>query len=45
MKRIIAYTLFWFGMGMLLMLMLENEILGIVLIAVCLITSFLLFGC
>lgn len=45
MKRIIAYTLFWFAMGMLVMLVLSNEFLGIILIAGCLLVSYYLFGC
>lgn len=45
MKRIVAYTLFWFAMGMLVMLVLSNEFLGIVIIAVCLLASYYIFGC
>lgn len=45
MKRIIAYTLFWFAMGMLVMLLMGNTVFGIILIAVCILVSYLMFGC
>ena len=44
MKRIIAYSLFWFAMGMLVMLVLSSDFFGILLIAICMLTSYYLFG-
>ena len=45
MKRIFAYTLFWFTMGMLVMLILPNDFVGVLLIAGCLLASYYLFSC
>ncbi len=45
MKRILGYTLFWFAMGMLVMLVLSNEWWGILLIAACLLLSYYIFSC
>jgi hypothetical protein len=45
MKRIVGYTLFWFAMGMLVMLVLSNEFLGVLIVAVCLLVSYYIFSC
>ncbi len=45
MKRILGYTLFWFAMGMLVMLVLSNEFLGILIIAAALLISYYMFTC
>lgn len=45
MKRILGYTLFWFAMGMLVMLVLSNEFLGILIIAAVLLISYYIFTC
>lgn len=45
MKKVIGYTLFWFALGMLVMLVLSNEFVGILIIAVCLLLSFYISGC
>lgn len=44
MKRVWGYTLFWFAMGMMVMLVLSNELFGIFLIGICLVMSFFLFS-
>lgn len=44
MKRVWGYTLFWFAMGMMVMLVLSNELFGIFLIGICLVVSFFLFS-
>lgn len=45
MKRIIGYTLFWIAMGMILMMLLPNNFLGIVIIGAALLVSYYLFSC
>ena len=45
MKRIIGYTLFWIAMGMILMMVLPNNFLGIVIIGAALLVSYYLFSC
>jgi hypothetical protein len=45
MKRIVGYTLFWFAMGMFVMLVLSNEFLGVLIAAVCLLVSYYIFSC
>ncbi|MDD6638156.1 MAG: hypothetical protein PUE81_05195 [Lachnospiraceae bacterium] len=45
MRRVWGYTLFWFGMGMLLMYIIDGGIIGILLIAGALLLSYLLFSC
>jgi hypothetical protein len=45
MKRIVGYTLFWFAMGMLFMLVLSNEFFGVLIVAVCLLISYYIFSC
>ncbi len=45
MRRIIGFALFWFAMGMLVMLILSNEFLGFLIIAVCLILGYYIFCC
>jgi hypothetical protein len=45
MKRVIGYTLFWFALGMLVMLILPNEFIGILIIAACLFLSYYLSSC
>ena len=45
MKRILGYTLFWFAMGMLVMLVLANEWIGILIVAVSLLISYYIFSC
>ncbi len=45
MKRVLGYTLFWFAMGMLVMLVLSNDFVGILIIAVCLCLSYYISGC
>lgn len=43
MKKLIGYTLFWIGIGMLIMLMLKNIWIGILLIILLLLLGFILF--
>lgn len=43
MKKIWGYTLFWFGMGMLVMYIVGGGCIGIILIAAALLLSYLLF--
>lgn len=45
MKKLIGYTLFWIGIGMLLMLLITNIWIGILLIIILLIIGFNLFDC
>ena len=45
MKRVWGYTLFWFGIGMLMMFIIGGGFLGILLIAGALLLSYLLFSC
>ena len=45
MKKLIGYTLFWIGIGMLLMLLITNIWIGIFLIIILLIIGFNLFDC
>lgn len=47
MKRVWGYTLFWFGLGMLVMFLVDGGIVGILLIAGALLLSYLFFssGC
>jgi hypothetical protein len=45
MKRIWGYTLFWFGMGMLVMFVVGGGLPGILLIAGALLLSYWLFSC
>ena len=45
MKRLIGYTIFWIGIGMLLMLFITNIWIGIFLIIILLIIGFNLFDC
>ena len=45
MKRLIGYTIFWIGIGMLLMLLITNIWIGIFLIIILLIIGFNLFDC
>ncbi|MDD6481351.1 MAG: hypothetical protein PUF65_03590 [Lachnospiraceae bacterium] len=45
MKRVWGYTLFWFGMGMLVMFIIGGGVIGVVLIAAVLFLSYLLFCC
>jgi hypothetical protein len=45
MKRIWGYTLFWFGMGMLVMYIVGGGIIGILMIAAALLISYWLFSC
>lgn len=44
MKRVWGYTLFWFGMGMLVMYIVGGGFIGILLIAGALLFSYLLFS-
>ncbi len=43
MKKLIGYTMFWFGIGMLFMLCLTNICIGILLIILLLLIGFILF--
>lgn len=43
MKKLIGYTIFWIGIGMLLMLLLTNIWIGILLIILLLLLGFILF--
>lgn len=43
MKKLIGYTLFWIGIGMLVMLLLESIWIGILLIILLLLLGFILF--
>lgn len=43
MKRLIGFGLFWFAMGMILMLFLEAGLLVILIILLCLFLSYILF--
>lgn len=43
MKKLIGYTIFWFGIGMLLMLLIKNIWIGILLIILLLLLGFILF--
>lgn len=43
MRRLVGYTLFWFALGMIFMLILENTWLALVLIALFLIIGYNLF--
>ncbi|MBQ5675327.1 MAG: hypothetical protein IIV45_09655 [Lachnospiraceae bacterium] len=43
MKKLIGYTLFWVGIGMLIMLLITNICIGILLIILLLFLGFLLF--
>lgn len=45
MKRVIGFALFWLAFGMLLMMILQNIFVGILLIIICLLTSYTLFCC
>jgi mannose/fructose/N-acetylgalactosamine-specific phosphotransferase system component IIC len=45
MKRVIGYTLFWFALGMLVMLVLSDEFVGIALIGICLFLSYYMSCC
>lgn len=45
MKRIWGYTLFWFGVGMIVMYIIGGGIIGILLIAGAMLLSYLLFSC
>lgn len=45
MKRVCGFGLFCFALGMLVMLLLPNEICGLVLIFACLILGYNLFCC
>jgi hypothetical protein len=45
MKRVVGYTLFWFALGMLVMLILPNDFLGILIIAVCLFLGYYFCSC
>jgi uncharacterized membrane protein len=42
-RRVWGYTLFWFGIGMLLMFIIGGGLIGILLIAVALLLSYWLF--
>lgn len=45
MKRVIGYSLFWFSIGMLVMLLLPYELLGILIIIAGLLLGYNLFCC
>lgn len=45
MKKLIGYTIFWIGIGMLLMLLITNIWIGLLLIIILLIIGFNLFDC
>lgn len=45
MKRVWGYTLFWMGIGMLIMFFVGRGLVGILLIAGVLLFSYLLFSC
>ena len=45
MKRVWGYTLFWMGIGMLIMFFVGGGLLGVLLIAGTMLVSYLLFSC
>ena len=45
MKRVWGYTLFWFGVGMLVMYIIGRGFLGLLLIVGAFLISYLLFSC
>lgn len=47
MRKLIGYTIFWIGIGMLLMLLIKNIWIGILFIVILLLLGFILFdvGC
>ena len=45
MKKLIGYTLFWIGIGMLIMLLLKNIWIGILSIVLLLLLGYILFDC
>lgn len=45
MRRVWGYTLFWVGIGMFIMYLVDGGIVGILLIAAAMLLSYLLFSC
>ncbi len=45
MRKLIGYTLFWIGIGMLLMLLIKNIWIGLLAIVLLLLLGFILFDC
>ena len=45
MRKLIGYTLFWIAVGMLFMLAIGNTWVGLILIAIFIITGYYLFDC
>ncbi len=45
MKRIIGFGLFCFSMGMLVMLVIHNRLIGFILIAACMLAGYYIFSC
>lgn len=45
MKRLIGFVSFWVAFGMLLMLVLSSEVLGIIIIGILLLVGYNLFCC
>lgn len=45
MCKLIGYTLFWIAVGMLFMLVIGNTWVGLILIAIFIISGYFLFGC
>lgn len=45
MRKLIGYTLFWIAVGMLFMLVIGNTWVGLILIAIFIISGYFLFDC
>ena len=45
MKRLLGFALFCFSMGMLVMLVIHNRLIGFVLIVVCMMAGYYIFSC
>ncbi|MBQ5851088.1 MAG: hypothetical protein IIW54_09805 [Lachnospiraceae bacterium] len=43
MKKLMGYTLFWFALGMIFQLLLENIVIALILISVFLLVGYCLF--
>lgn len=45
MRKLVGYTLFWIAFGMLFMLVIGNTWIGLILIAIFIISGYFLFYC
>ncbi|MEF9941078.1 MAG: hypothetical protein RSA90_01400 [Lachnospiraceae bacterium] len=45
MKRVVGFALFWFALGMLVMMFLPNIFIGVIIVLLCMLVGYNLFCC